>query len=121
MTRVPVTTPLQTMWASRQMIWKVKSCKLFQKSCDGQVGVVCGLPIWKHQQQSLRACSNNRHSLDIRIPGPTRMTRNQLLDAEVKLDQAHQHRDISKMLKGVVTNMHCLTKFSREAGLTPYL
>ena len=48
---------------------------------------------------------------------PTHMTRNQLLDAQLKLDQAHQQCDISKMLKGVVTNMHCLAKFSREAGL----
>ena len=47
------------------------------------------------------------------------MTRNQLLDAQLKLDQAHQQRDISKMLKGIVTNMHCLARFSREAGLTP--
>ena len=53
--------------------------------------------------------------------GPTPMTMNQLLDSQLKLEQAHQQRDISKMLKGVVTNMHCLTKFFREAGLTPYL
>ena len=54
---------------------------------------------------------------------PTHKTRNQLLDAQLKLDQAHQQRDISKMLKGVVTNMnmHCLLKFSREAGLTPHM
>ena len=30
-------------------------------------------------------------------------------------------RDQSKMLKGVVGNMHCLAKFSREAGPTPYI
>ena len=53
------------------------------------------------------------------LDGPTHMTMNQLLDAQLKLDQAHQQRHISKMLTGVVTNMHCLTKFSREAGLTP--
>ena len=47
-----------------------------------------------------------------RPDGPTHMTRNQLLDAQLKLDQAHQQRDISKMLKLVVTNMHCLAKFS---------
>ena len=49
------------------------------------------------------------------------MTMNQLLDSQLMLDEAHQQRDISKMLKGVVANMHCLIKFSREAGLTPYL
>ena len=49
------------------------------------------------------------------------MTRNQLLDAQLKLDQACQQRDISKMLKGVVTNMHCLAEFSQGAGLTPYI
>ena len=48
------------------------------------------------------------------------MTRQQLLDAQVQLDQAYQQRDIAQMLKGVVTNMHCLVKFSREAGLTPF-
>ena len=25
------------------------------------------------------------------------------------------------MLRGAATNMHCLAKFSQEAGLTPYL
>ena len=41
---------------------------------------------------------------------PTHMTKKQLLHAQLKLDQAHQQRDISKMLKGIVTNMHCLAK-----------
>ena len=45
----------------------------------------------------------------------------QLLDSQLKLDEGHQQRGMSKMLKDVVTNMHCLIKFSREAGLTPYL
>ena len=53
--------------------------------------------------------------------GPTRMSLSQLADAHMQLDQAHQHQDISRILKGVVTNMHCLAKFSREAGLVPYL
>ena len=30
-------------------------------------------------------------------------------------------RNLTKMLTGVVINTHCLTKFSREAGLTLYL
>ena len=49
------------------------------------------------------------------------MTIEQMLNSQLKLDQAHQQRDISKMLKGVVTNMHCLAKFSTEAGLTSYI
>ena len=53
--------------------------------------------------------------------GPTQMTMEQLADAQWKLDQAHQQRDISKILKGIVTNTHCPANFSREAGLTPYL
>ena len=53
--------------------------------------------------------------------GPTPMTMEQLLDAQLKLEQAHQQRHISKMLKGVATSMHCLAKFSREAGLTSHM
>ena len=49
------------------------------------------------------------------------MTMSQLLDSHVQLEAAHRTRDFSKMLKSVVTNMHCLAKFSREAGFTPYL
>ena len=56
-----------------------------------------------------------------RPDGPTRLTMSQLADAQLQLDQAHQHQDISRILTGVVTNMHCLAKFSREAGLVPYL
>ena len=29
--------------------------------------------------------------------------------------------DVARMLRGVVSNMHLLAKFSREAGFTPYL
>ena len=39
--------------------------------------------------------------------------------SRAKLEEAHRNRDLSKVLKGVVANMHCLTKLSREAGLTP--
>ena len=49
------------------------------------------------------------------------MTMNQLLDSQVNLEEAHQHGDLSRMLKGVVANTHCLMKFAREAGLTPYM
>ena len=48
--------------------------------------------------------------------GPATVTRNQLLNAQLPLDQAHQQRDITQTLKGVVTNMLCLARFSQEAG-----
>ena len=46
--------------------------------------------------------------------GPTRLTLSQLADAQWQLDQAHQQQDISRILKGVVTNMHCLAPSSQE-------
>ena len=53
--------------------------------------------------------------------GPTALTMSQLLDSHTQLEAARRGRDLSKMLKGVVTNMRCLVKFVREAGLTPYI
>ena len=52
---------------------------------------------------------------------PTARTRTQLLDAQTQLEAACRDQHLTRMLKGVVTNVHCLMKFSREAGLTPYL
>ena len=49
---------------------------------------------------------------------PAALTRSQLLDTHTQLGAARKDRNLSKMLEGVVTSMHCLTKFSREAGLT---
>ena len=49
------------------------------------------------------------------------MTRSQLLDAQTQPEAACKNKHLTRMLKGVVTNMHCLTKFSREAWLNPYL
>ena len=53
--------------------------------------------------------------------GPTRLTMSQLDAAQLNLEQTHIDQDISRMLKGVVSNMHCLAKFSREAEFVPYL
>ena len=53
--------------------------------------------------------------------GPTAPTRLQLMDAQTQLEAAREDKHLTKMLKGVVANMHCLMKFSREAGLTPCL
>ena len=53
--------------------------------------------------------------------GPTIMTWHQLEDAQKAIVTAHEARDVSGMLKGVVTNMHLLAKFSREAGFLPYI
>ena len=54
--------------------------------------------------------------------GPTRLTMSQLDAAQLALERAHvEQQDIFRMLKGVVTNTHLLAKFSREAGLVPYL
>ena len=67
-------------------------------------------------------CCINPHFLVFHIQmDPTPMTRQQFLDAQLQLEQAHQQRDITQMLKRVVTSMHCLAKFSREAGLTPFV
>ena len=53
--------------------------------------------------------------------GPSLMTWNLLEHVHDALVQAHAHNDVSKMLKGVVSNMHILTKLSREAGFLPYI
>ena len=34
---------------------------------------------------------------------------------------ACRDRHIAKMLKGIIANMHCLTKLGEETGMTPYL
>ena len=52
--------------------------------------------------------------------GPPVMTWHQLEDAQKAIVTAHGARDVSGMLKGVVSNMHLLAKFSREAGFLPY-
>ena len=44
------------------------------------------------------------------------MTWRQLEDAYQTIVVGHRDRNVSTMLKGVVTNMHALCKFSREAG-----
>ena len=51
--------------------------------------------------------------------GPTIMTWHQLEDAQKP--SAHKEGDVSGMFKGVVSNMHILAKFSREAGFLPYI
>ena len=53
--------------------------------------------------------------------GPTVMTRNPLACAQIALEEAHAAHDVSRMLRGVVSNMHLLAIFSREARFTPYL
>ena len=49
------------------------------------------------------------------------MTRNQLACEQVALGEAQADRDVSRMLRGVVSNMHLLAKFSRQAGFTSML
>ena len=53
--------------------------------------------------------------------GPTTMTCHQLEDVHKAIVSAHERRDVSGMSKGVVSNMHLLAKFSREAGFLPYI
>ena len=53
--------------------------------------------------------------------GPTIMTWHQLEDVHKAIVTAHNERDVSGMLKGVVSNMHLLAKSSREAGFLPYI
>ena len=53
--------------------------------------------------------------------GPTIMTWHQLEDAQNAIVRGHADQDVSAMLKGVVANMHILSKFSREAGFLPYI
>ena len=42
--------------------------------------------------------------------GPTALTKSQILDAQTQLEAGRRDRNLSKMLKGVVTNMHCLAQ-----------
>ena len=44
------------------------------------------------------------------------MTWHQLEDVHKAIVTAHREQDVSGMLKGVVSNMHFLAKFAREAG-----
>ena len=53
--------------------------------------------------------------------GPTIMTWHQLEDVHKAIVTAHREHDVSGMLKGVVSNMHLLAKFAREAGFLPYV
>ena len=53
--------------------------------------------------------------------GPTTMTWHQLEDAQTAIVKGHRDRNVSAMLKGVVANVHILSKFSREAGFLPYI
>ena len=53
--------------------------------------------------------------------GPTMMTWNQLQHEQNALVRAHKDGDVSRMLRGVVSNMHLLAKLSREAGFLPYI
>ena len=49
------------------------------------------------------------------------MTWHQLEDACKAIVDSRTARDASGMLKGVVSNMHLLAKFSREAGFLPFI
>ena len=49
------------------------------------------------------------------------MTWHQLEDVHKAIVAAHREQDVSGMLKGVVSNMHLLAKFAREAGFLPYI
>ena len=53
--------------------------------------------------------------------GPSIMTWHQLEDVHKAIVTAHRERNVSGMLKGVVSNMHLLAKFAREAGFLPYI
>ena len=53
--------------------------------------------------------------------GPTLMTWNLLEHERNALVEAHANNDVSRMLRGVVSNMHVLTKLSREAGFLSYI
>ena len=55
-------------------------------------------------------------------PNPNRltpMTKAQLLDAQTQIETSCKDKHLTRMLKGVVTNMHCLMTLSREAGFIP--
>ena len=56
-----------------------------------------------------------------RPDGPTTMTWHQLEHEQGALGRAHADNNMSRMLRGVVSNMHLLTKLSREAGFAPYM
>ena len=50
--------------------------------------------------------------------GPTGLTISQLDDAQLQLKQAYIEQDILRMLKGVVSNMHCLVERSRTCPVS---
>ena len=64
---------------------------------------------------------NSHMPTDPHPDGPTKMTWNLLEDAQNAIIQGRKDRDVSAMLKGVVSNMHVLCRFSREAGFLPYI
>ena len=51
--------------------------------------------------------------------GPTLMTWNQLRHEQNALVNANHARDVSRVLRGVVSNMHLLAELSHEAGFLP--
>ena len=61
------------------------------------------------------AASSREHSL------PTALQRPPSFDRATHLEAACQGRQLTRMLKGVVTNMHCLALLSLETGMVPYL
>ena len=55
-------------------------------------------------------------------PGDSAVScKEQLLAAQTQFEAACRDKHLTRMLKGVVTNMHCLAVLSLEAGLVPYI
>ena len=80
-----------------------------------------GLPIWRSSGCTPTMSSTTQLPRQPPPDGPTIMTWHQLEDVHKAIVTAHEAKDMSGMLKGVVSNMHLLAKFSREAGFLPYI
>ena len=87
MTHVQVISPLQTKWASKQMTWKA--------TVPEELRQTVGSRLWLTKLEVSAAITPSM-PLQPSLPrqphpdGPTPMTMAQLLDAQLKLDQAHQ-------------------------------
>ena len=115
MTLVQVISPLLTKLECKLMRMRKKQPR-FRMNCVAPLKATCGWPTWK--------CLWALHSGVPRQPhpdGPTATARNQLACEQIARQEAHAAHAVSRMLRGVVSNMYLLAKFSRAAGFTRYL
>ena len=94
---------------------------LHPMSLFAQFRAIFGWAIWRFPLAARQLGLQLYRLQGIHPDGPSIMTWNQLEDVHKAFVTAHRERDVSGMLKGVVSNMHPLAKFAREAGFLPYI